>query len=99
MPKILVILGCHGKWRATGWVLAKKGHLKNVSLVNAPKTNRITNVEAYTSAPFLPIPCYLLCFLHFVNFVASFSRCATLSQLMMLNIASTKSARLFLYFK
>jgi hypothetical protein len=38
-------------------VLAKKGHLKNVSLGYAPNFNRITNVEACASAPFLPIPC------------------------------------------
>ena len=36
---------------------------------------------------------------YLVNFIASSRRWEELSQLMMLNIASTKSARLFLYFK
>jgi hypothetical protein len=41
----------------TFWVLAKKGHLKNVSLDYAPKLNRIKNAQLLPSAPFLPIPC------------------------------------------
>ena len=49
-------------------VLSNKGHLKNVSLDFAPKSNRIANVEAYTSAPFLPIPCYAVGFHFFFIF-------------------------------
>jgi hypothetical protein len=41
-----------------GLSIGDEGEFEKPSLDYAPKPNKITNIEACTSAAFMPIPCY-----------------------------------------